>query len=116
MTNASELILLFSYGTLQLESVQLKTFGRLLHGERDSMPGWKRSMLRITDPDVIAASGADHHPIVAASQDPSDCVEGVVFEITTEELAAADAYEVSNYKRIFVRLASGQDAWVYVQG
>jgi len=29
-------------------------------------------------------------------------------------LVAADAYEVSDYQRVSVRLASGLDAWVYV--
>jgi len=29
--------------------------------------------------------------------------------------AAADAYEVSDYKRVSVALASGLTAWVYVQ-
>ena len=32
-----------------------------------------------------------------------------------QELAAADAYEVSDYKRVRVALASGLTAWVYVQ-
>lgn len=108
-------IRLFSYGTLQLEKVQLETFGRLLSGVADALPGYSRTMVRITDPAVIAASGADHHPIVAASGDPDDSVEGMVFEITTEELAAADTYEVSDYKRVDVVLKSGLRAWVYVQ-
>jgi len=106
---------LFSYGTLQLESVQLETFGRLLAGSADTLPGYSRTLARITDPAVIAASGADHHPIVAPSGDPADRVEGMVFEITPEELAAADTYEVSDYKRVEVELASGLKAFVYIQ-
>ena len=35
--------LLFSYGTLQLDSVQLASFGRLLEGEADALPGWLAS-------------------------------------------------------------------------
>jgi len=108
-------IRLFSYGTLQLETVQLETFGRRLTGAPDALPGYGRTMVRITDPAVIAASGADHHPIVAASDDPDDSVEGMVFEITAEELAAADTYEVSDYKRVEAVLASGLRAWVYVR-
>jgi len=38
-----------------------------------------------------------------------------VFEITEDELASADRYEVADYKRIAVRLKSGTDAWVYVK-
>ncbi len=105
---------LFSYGTLQLEKVQLETFGRLLKGAPDILPGYARTLVRITDPEVIATSGAEFHPIVAPSPDPTDAVEGAVFEITPAELAAADTYEVSDYKRVAVRLGSGLDAWVYI--
>ena len=37
------------------------------------------------------------------------------FLITEAELVAADAYEVSDYKRIEVLLKSGKNAWVYVK-
>ncbi|WP_330997053.1 hypothetical protein [Burkholderia stagnalis] len=37
---------LFSYGTLQLEQVQLTTFGRKLDGQSDEMPGYALSMLK----------------------------------------------------------------------
>jgi len=33
--------LLFSYGTLQLENVQLENYGRTLRGERDRLIGYK---------------------------------------------------------------------------
>ncbi len=33
--------LLFSYGTLQQEDVQLSTFGRLLQGQRDELLGFE---------------------------------------------------------------------------
>ncbi|WP_281280720.1 hypothetical protein [Falsirhodobacter xinxiangensis] len=39
----------------------------------------------------------------------------MVFRITAAELAAADAYEVADYKRVEVALTSGRKAWVYVQ-
>lgn len=113
--NDSTTINLFSYGTLQLESVQLSSFGRLLTGAKDALPGFSRSMVEITDPDVIKASGSNFHPIVRQSVNPADEVDGTVFQITERELAAADAYEVSDYKRIEVRLKSGINAWVYVK-
>ena len=106
---------LFSYGTLRQEGVQIASFGRLLKGADDALPGYRRSVIEITDPDVIAKSGAKFHPIVAASDDPTDEVAGKVFEITEVELAAADAYEVSDYKRVLARLKSGLQAWVYVK-
>lgn len=108
-------ILLFSYGTLQLEAVQLSSFGRLLNGAKDSMPGFRKDMLEITDPEVLKTSGERFHPVVSPSDNPADEVEGMVFEITAQELAAADEYEVSDYKRIETALKSGKRAWVYVQ-
>ncbi|MBS0333991.1 MAG: gamma-glutamylcyclotransferase [Proteobacteria bacterium] len=106
---------LFSYGTLQLEAVQRANFGRRLDGAADVMPGYRQTTIRITDPETIRLSGTDTHFIVAPSDDPDDTVAGMVFEITPEELAAADAYEVSDYRRVEVRLGSGLDAWVYVK-
>jgi gamma-glutamyl AIG2-like cyclotransferase len=43
-----------------------------------------------------------------------DCAPGTVFEITDAELAHADAYEVAAYVRVKAPLASGLEAWVYV--
>lgn len=110
------IINLFSYGTLQLESAQLSSFGRLLTGTKDAIPGFRSAMVEITDPDVIKTSGSNFHPIIGPSDNAADEVEGTVFQITAEELAAADAYEVSDYKRVDVRLKSGINAWVYVKG
>jgi gamma-glutamylcyclotransferase (GGCT)/AIG2-like uncharacterized protein YtfP len=111
----TERILLFSYGTLQLESVQRSSFGRLLNGKRDAMPGFKKSLVEIADPEVLARSGERFHPIVAPTDDMDEKVDGMVFEITAAELAAADRYEVSDYKRVEVVLCSGLKAWVYVK-
>jgi hypothetical protein len=106
---------LFSYGTLQLPEVQMASFGRLLEGSGDSVPGYRTDLLEITDPDVLATSGERFHPIVVPSADPADAVVGTVFRVSEEELWAADAYEVADYARTTVRLASGVEAWVYVK-
>lgn len=71
-------------------------------------------MVKIEDADVVAKSGRTHHPIVKYTGSDSDRVAGTVFEITDAELANADKYEVSAYKRVAARLASGSQAWVYV--
>lgn len=105
---------LFSYGTLQQVEVQLATFGRRLEGRADALPGYATSLLEIKDADVIATSGKIHHLLALPTGNPADEVAGVVFKITPEELAAADTYEVSDYKRVAVRLRSGLDAFVYV--
>lgn len=108
-------ILLFSYGTLQLASVQMSPFGRLLEGEDDAMTGYRTEMIEITDPDVLSQSGQRFHPLVVPSDRAGDEVPGKVFRITAPELAAADAYEVSDYKRVEVSLKSGRRAWVFVK-
>ena len=108
-------ILLFSYGTLRQDNVQLSSFGRLLAGSPDALPGYKTEMIEITDPDVITTSGAAFHPMVIETGDHADEVAGTVFSITAKELAAADAYEVSDYKRVSAVLRSGKTAWVYVK-
>ncbi|MEV6862379.1 gamma-glutamylcyclotransferase family protein [Streptosporangium subroseum] len=105
---------LFSYGTLRQREVQVSTFGRELDGRQDLLPGYTLSLVPITDPDVVAVSGIDHHPIVQATGDLTHQVEGTVFEITDAELAAVDDYEVDDYRRVLVTLASGVRAWVYV--
>jgi hypothetical protein len=35
--------LVFAYGSLQQDDVQRATFGRLLHGQRDTLPGFESS-------------------------------------------------------------------------
>lgn len=116
MTDSTpQTVLLFSYGTLQDPAVQRANFGRELKGRADSLPGYTQRLVEITDPAVLATSGKTHHPIVQKSADAADEIAGTVFEITAEELAAADDYEVADYKRVSVLLKSGVDAWVYVQ-
>lgn len=107
--------LLFSYGTLQQENVQMATFGRLLQGHQDELPGFEQSSVRIEDPQVVATSGKSHHPNVTFTGRAGSRVCGTVFEISEAELDAADRYEQSGaYRRIAATLASGMQAWVYV--
>ena len=105
---------LFSYGTLQQESVQIASFGRALTGKPDALPGWRREMVEIIDAEVFCLSGERFHPILVPGDD-GDEIAGMVFEISEEELLRADAYEVAEYKRITARLKSGLDAFVYVR-
>lgn len=93
----------------------MASFGRPLDGRPDLLPGYASVMTEITDPDVVATSGAGFHPAVTETGNPVGEVPGMLFAITEAELAAADEYEVSDYKRIEVVLKSGQRAWVYVK-
>jgi predicted acetyltransferase len=106
---------LFSYGTLQHEHVQLATFGRRLDGERDELPGFAPSLVRIDDAAVAAALGRTHHANVTFSGRDDSRVEGTAFDVTDADLAAADAFErPADYRRIAATLASGKRAWLYV--
>ena len=104
---------LFSYGTLRLPDVQRATFGGELPTSDDELVGWRLGVLRITDPAVVALSGSAEHPILERTDDVTDRVAGAVIELTAEQLAAADAYEVDDYERALVPLASGLRGWVY---
>lgn len=106
--------LLFSYGTLQQEEVQLAIFERTLRGDQDELMGYEQALLIIEDPAVIATSGKTHHTIVRPSADPSSRITGTVYQLTQAELHRADLYEVAAYKRTVANLASGRQAWVYV--
>ena len=102
MNESEDFESLFSYGTLQDHEVQVSTFGRTLVGEHDALPEYRP----ITFGPYLNVQFTGHQ---------SDWVEGTRFEVTTDELAAADTYEASaNYKRIEVELKSGRQAWVYL--
>jgi gamma-glutamylcyclotransferase (GGCT)/AIG2-like uncharacterized protein YtfP len=107
--------LLFSYGTLQQEEVQLKTFGRKLTGEKEILEGYEPSLVRIEDPQVAARLGKKHHDNAKYTGEEDSRIIGMVFEITDAELALADTFEAEfSYKRVDAMLTSGQHAWVYV--
>jgi gamma-glutamylcyclotransferase (GGCT)/AIG2-like uncharacterized protein YtfP len=97
--------LLFSYGSLQRTGVQLATFGRMLAGAPDDLLGYELVL-----PDV---SGSPHANVVPAEE--SRRVRGTAFDVTENELAAADDYERRDgYVRVAGRLSSGRNTWVYI--
>ena len=107
--------LLFAYGTLQTEAVQLSTFGRRLDGIEDALVGYRLRIIRIDNEDFVAASGTPDHRNLEFTGDPTDCVEGIVFQVAQSELEQADAYEPLGYKRSLVQSRSGLNVWVYLQ-
>jgi hypothetical protein len=105
---------LFSYGTLQKEKVQMETFGRLLHGMKDILEGYQLSSIEIKDESFLSKGENKHQRTLILSKNNMDRIEGIVFEISVEELLLADKYEPDNYKRIKVALQSWKEAWIYV--
>ena len=106
--------LLFAYGTLQSEAVQLSTFGRKLQGRPDTLAGYRLRMITIDDQDFVATSGTADHRNLEFTGNQSDSVAGTVFKVTQSELEQSDAYEPAGYKRVMVQLRSGLKAWVYL--
>lgn len=102
---------LFSYGTLRQPEVQIELFGRRLETVEDSLPEFRIERLRITDPEVIALSGSDEHPVLRRG---GNGVSGSALAVTVDDLEHADRYEVDDYVRIAVTLASGRNAFVYI--
>jgi gamma-glutamylcyclotransferase (GGCT)/AIG2-like uncharacterized protein YtfP len=105
---------LFSYGTLQTESVQISTFGRRLSGSLDALVGYRLRMIKIEDQDFVTTSGAEYHRNLEFTGSASDFVEGTVFSVTQQELEQADAYEPDGYERREINLRSGTKAWIYL--
>lgn len=106
--------LLFSYGTLQMEPVQMATFGRMLEGTEDHLVGYESEWLEIVAPSVVEASGKSRHPIIVFTGRETDLVCGTALCVSRNEILQADTYEVADFKREYVTLASGRNAWVYV--
>ena len=106
--------LLFSYGTLQDDDVQLALFGRLLVGQEDELLGFGQALVRVADPEFARTSGKTHHAILRPDQSLDSRVPGTAFEVTAAELERADKYEPAEYRRVTANLASGRQAWVYV--
>ena len=105
---------LFSYGTLRQAEVQQAVFGRVLETHGDSLIGFELGTVTITDPFVIEKSGSDRHPILVRT-DSGQPIAGSALSVTAKDLEAADRYEAADYERVQVALASGRQAFVYVQ-
>lgn len=106
--------LLFSYGTLRDEAVQLKTFGRRLIGQADALVGYRVTKVEIDD-ERFAAKYGTQQLNAQFTGDASDVIEGAVLKVTGAELKAADKYEPADYKRERAQLKSGVKAWVYLK-
>ena len=107
--------ILFSYGSLQNESTQRKTFGRCLASSLDRLAGFRQTDVPIVDAARAALHRSTHYANVVPTQEEGAAVKGSALEVTDEELALADGYErLDGYRRIAVTLESGSPAWVYV--
>ena len=93
------MIKLFVYGTLRDPVVQQNIFGRVVPGVPDKLRGFRKIWLGIYP--AILPDSAD------------SIIDGLLLELTPEELLQGDIYETEDYQRIEVTLESGVVAWVY---
>ncbi len=105
---------LFSYGTLQKDNVQLELFGRRLSGEKDLLRGYKASNIEIRDRTFLSRGEQPYQLTAINTDDPSDTIEGTVFELSPDEIQLTDMYEPDRFRRVKVKLSSGKKAWVYL--
>lgn len=106
--------LLFSYGTLRDETVQLELFGRTLAASEDALVGYRQERIEVADPAFAKLSGSAVHSILLPVDDPAARVAGTALEVTEAELEITDRYEPAEYHRVIASLASGHETWVYV--
>jgi gamma-glutamylcyclotransferase (GGCT)/AIG2-like uncharacterized protein YtfP len=107
--------LIFSYGTLQQQDVQMAAFGRVLNGQPDQLVGFEPALVEIQDAKERATLDRTHYDNAVFNGEAASRVSGTVFEVSDAELAQADEYEKpAKYERISTTLASGREAWVYV--
>ncbi len=96
---------LFVYGTLRDPLVQIRVIGRTAAGSGDFLDGYQRGSIKLGEREypILDTAAADSH------------VEGLVLEVSTDELQRLDIYETSAYHRIRVTLRSGIEAWAYAR-
>jgi len=77
--------------------------GRTATGSIDFLDGYQRGTIKLGEYPILDAAASDNY------------VEGLVLEVSTDELQRLDIYETSAYRRIRVSLRSGGEAWTYAR-
>ena len=93
--------LVFSYGTLQDPLIQIELFGRQLQGVTANLQGFLKKENAVFK----------RYPSIVLSN--YDRVDGVIFEMTDQELKICDAYETNAYKRKLHDFENHKGVWVY---
>jgi gamma-glutamylcyclotransferase (GGCT)/AIG2-like uncharacterized protein YtfP len=101
---------IFSYGTLRSKEIQMKVFNKILTGTPDQIIGYK-----IKDLQIEEEFGMEDYFVATPSENPSDTIDGIVFNVTSADLTKADLFESNAYKRTQITLKSGITAWIYLE-
>ena len=89
-------------------------FGRTLRRSKDELDGYRVEKLGIKDQSVIEKSGTEWQPLLIFVGLPSAIVQGIVFELSEEELIQVDLFEVDDYSRKKGLTKSGTEVWIYI--
>lgn len=96
---------LFVYGTLLSPEVRETVFGRPVpYMQPDTISGFE-----------IKGVSIDNFSYPALIRNKTSMVHGGIILIHEDELRLLDEYETDSYGRIFTRLMSGKEAWVYAK-
>ena len=105
---------LFTYGTLQKEETQLRLFGRTLNGVADILEDYTVSSIKAFDATFFATDVDKIQNTLVPTGVCGDFVEGVVYEISAEELRLVETHQPRNFRRMKVKLKSGNEAWIFL--
>lgn len=95
---------LFVYGVLRDPRVQQTLLGRTLEGRRETLKGYK----------LVLEGGKWPFPYIEKGL-PSDEVEGIVLELTEDEMEKCAVFETPDFTRRRETLNSGEQAWIFFQ-
>ena len=95
---------LFVYGTLAIGETLKNIIDRDVPGIPVRLDGYDGSKMVIIE--------SESYP--AAEKNIECSIQGLLIEVTSEELEKLDIYETDAYKRKEVELTNGKKAWVYL--
>ena len=95
---------LFVYGTLTTGETLKNILGRVVHSMPATLDGYDGSKT-IT---------IENESYSAAEKNTECSIQGLLVEVTPEELEKLDVYETDAYRRKEVGLTNGEKAWVYL--
>ncbi len=97
-------MMLFVYGTLAIGETLKNIIDRDVPGIPVRLDGYDGSKMVIIE--------SESYP--AAEKNTECSIQGLLIEVTSEELEKLDFYETDAYKRKEVELTDGEKAWVYL--
>ena len=106
--------LIFNYDASKSNDIRLHNNSNKHNGTKDTLSGYKLHDLNIGKLTSIEQNEVRNQSIAMKSTDHSNKIEGLVFEITGDELIQIDKSKVYDSKRVMETTDLGAEVWVYV--